>query len=168
MKYLFLLLVCVFNFPIENSTPPSILSLFKRLKLDAKYEIKGYLRPSSATADFNGDGRPDEAILVIERKSKMKGIILLHGGSTQYFVFGAGTKFGNGGKDFSWLNGWQIYKEKTAYETCLNKDGDLTGSKKIMLQRPALYLYQIKDGTPYSGGIIYWNDKKYIWIQQGE
>ena len=169
MKYLFLILtICLFNTPSQNPATSQFINSFKLLKLDAKYEIKSFLKPSNLSADFNGDGKTDAAMLVVEKKTKKKGIILINGGSTQYFVFGAGTNFGSGGKDFSWLNGWQIYKEKTAYETVLDKDGDLMDGKKIILKRPGLYVYQLEDGEPNSGGIIYWDGKKYIWIQQGE
>ncbi|HEY8931530.1 MAG TPA: hypothetical protein VIM55_20170 [Mucilaginibacter sp.] len=169
MKYLFLILIiCLFNTSSQNPATSQFISSFKLLKLDAKYEIKGFLKPSNLSADFNGDGKPDAAMLVIEKKTKKKGIMLIQGGGTRYFVFGAGTKFGDGGDNYSWLNGWQVYKEKIAYETVLDKNGDLADGKKVVLKRPALYVYQLEDGEPNSGGIIYWDGKKYIWIQQGE
>jgi hypothetical protein len=126
------------------------------------------LKPSFLQSDFNGDGITDIATLVTEKKTKKTGILLIHGGSNQYFVLGAGTKFGNGGDDFKWARGWHLYKDKIAYEQLFNKDGDMLGCKKIKLVRAVFFIYDLEDGEPNSGGIIYWDGKKYIWIHQGE
>jgi len=150
----------------QSTGPPEFFKSFKRLNLDKKYEIASYLKSSFLQADFDGDGVKDVVALVIERKTKKKGILLISG--TKYFVFGAGTNFGNGSDDFKWAGGWKIYNKKTAYETMVNIDGDLIGSKIRKLKRTAFFIYQLEDGEPVSGGIIYWNGKKYIWIQQGD
>ena len=146
--------------------PLWVLNSFKKLKLDDKYDIKGYLKPVFLQSDFNGDGVTDAVFQVIE--TLKKGIVILFGNSSRYFVFGAGTNFGNGSDDFKWAGGWKIYNKKTAYETMVNIDGDLIGSKIRKLKRTAFFIYQLEDGEPVSGGIIYWNGKKYIWIQQGD
>ena len=85
------------------------------------------------------------------------------------FLFGAGTKFGSGSDNFEWAGKWTIYKKKTAHETQFDENsGDIIGSKEIKLKRPALLVEDIEDGAAIAGGIIYWDDKKYIWIHQGE
>ncbi|HEY2582871.1 MAG TPA: hypothetical protein VGI43_13745 [Mucilaginibacter sp.] len=152
----------------QSPIPVWFVTSFKQLKLEQKYETSGYIKPSFLQADFNGDGIMDIAALVIEKKTKKKGILLIYGKSNQYFVFGAGTNFGNGSDDFKWARGWRVYNSKIAYETTFNEDGDILGAKKIKLSRKAFYIYDLEDGEPNSGGIIYWNCKKYIWIHQGE
>jgi hypothetical protein len=111
------------------------------------------------------------AFLIIQKATKKRGILLIHGNSNQYFIFGAGTNFDNGSDNFKWLKGWSVYNKKTAYETIFhfNKDGDaLISREKISLLRPALYVHDLEDGQPTAGGLIYWTGKKYIWIHQGE
>src|ERR1700754_3743565 len=130
---------------------------FKKNELDMRYERRAFIKPAYLEADFNGDGLQDIACLVIEKHTKKKGVIVIHRGSNNYFVFGAGAKFGNGSDDFKWAGGWKVYKDRITYETLFNKEGDMSGSKKIKLQRPALYIYDLEDGQPNSGGIIYWN-----------
>lgn len=142
--------------------------VFKGAKLSAKYQPLSFSKPAYFQSDFNGDGIKDIAILIIQKATKKQGILLLHGNSNQYFIFGAGTKFGSGLDNFKWLKGWSLYNKKAAYETTFNKDGDVLGSKKISLLRPALYVHDLEDGQPTAGGLIYWTGKKYIWIHQGE
>jgi len=94
--------------------------------------------------------------------------MLMHGGSNEYFIFGAGIKFGNGSDNFKWAGGWKLYRSRTAYETLFNKEGDMLGGKKIKLTNPAFYIYDLEESQPNSGGIIYWGGTKYICIHQGE
>jgi hypothetical protein len=69
----------------------------------------------------------------------------------------------------SWLDKWNIYKQKTAQETQFDpKSGDMLGSKTVKLLRPGLLVEHQEDGATLAGGIIYWNGKKYVWIHQGE
>ncbi len=148
--------------------PGWFITAFNVQKLNTKYTITSFLKPAFLTADFNGDKVNDIAVLVTEIKTKKKGVLLIHGKTCQYFVFGAGVKFGNGGADFNWLKQWDLYKEKVAHEMLFDKDGGMTGSKKIKLVRTGLLVTDLEDGQPNSGGIIYWNGIKYIWIHQGE
>jgi hypothetical protein len=141
---------------------------FKDKGLDKIYERKAFLKPAFWEADFDGNGLKDLACLIIEKTTKKEGVMIIQRGSNNYFVFGAGGKLGNGSDDFKWAGGWKVYKDKIVYETLFNKEGDMSGSKKIRLQRPALYIYDIEDGQSNSGGLIYWNDRQYIWIHQGE
>ncbi|MDB5124666.1 MAG: hypothetical protein JWP94_2795 [Mucilaginibacter sp.] len=170
MKYLifFIFIILSLSLNAQSTIPAGFIKSFNQLKLDQKYQIKEYIKPSSLHADFNGDGNTDVAVPVIEKRTHKKGILLINGRTNQYFVFGAGTKFGNGSDNFSWAAGWTLYKSKFAYESRFNRDGDILGSKKVKLNRPAFFIHDLEDGEPNSGGIIYWNGKKYVWIQWGE
>jgi len=148
--------------------PGWFITAFKAHKLDIKYSMTPFLKPAFLTADFNGDKIPDIAVLVTEIKSKKKGVLLMHGKTCQYFVFGAGVKFGNGGTDFSWLKQWSVYKDRVVYQMQFDKDGAMSGSKKVNLARRGLLVTDLEDGEPNSGGIIYWTGNTYTWIHQGE
>lgn len=137
--------------------------------LDKKYAIASFLKPSFLQADFNGDATQDIAVLVIEKATKRKGILLIHGKTHEHFLFGAGIGFDNGDKDFKWADKWKLYTKKSAYETQFDKkSGDIIGGKEIKLSRPGILIEDYEDGAALAGGIIYWNGKKYIWIHQGE
>lgn len=141
-----IIVICIFlSAPLEAKTeyPAWFVKAFKQLRLDEKYEINEYLKPDWLEADFNGDGNLDIATLIIEKKSRKKGILLIQKNG-QHFILGAGSKFGNGGDNFKWANGWKIYTKKTAYETLTDTNGDLVGSKKIKLSKNALFLFDFK------------------------
>jgi hypothetical protein len=166
----FLLIVYLLTLATAHSQrvgiPSSFSETFTKLELDKKYERSAFLSPTFIQADFNGDGVQDVAIMVMAKASKKSGVMVIHGNSTTYFVFGAGTNFGSGSDDFNWADKWLLYNKRTAYETQFDKNsGDISGSKTVKLNRPGLLVESEEDGA---GGIIYWNGKKYIWIHQGE
>ena len=166
---LLLLSIEAIGFCQSTSYPIWLGDTLKSKGLDKKYELKSYLDPPFLQDDFNGDGFPDLAVLILEKSTHKRGVLLIQANSSQYYVFGAGTKFGDGSDNFSWANKWSIYKKKSAYETQFDKKtGDILKGKEIKLNRPCISLASIEDGTELSGGLIYWNGKKYIWIHQGE
>ena len=142
---------------------------FKNNELDKKYEFNSFLKSSYLQADFNGDLNQDIAVFVVEKATKKKGVLIFHGKSNNYFILGAGKEFGNGSDNFNWADKWKVYKKKIANETQFDKKtGDIIGSKEIKLVRPAILIEDIEDGATIAGGIIYWNNKEYTWIHQGE
>jgi len=61
--------------------------------------------------DFDGDGRPDVAVLVVEAaEPRRKGIALLTS-DAERSLLGAGNAVGNGGADFSWMDAWRVSKK---------------------------------------------------------
>ncbi|BAV06285.1 hypothetical protein SAMN05421788_106351 [Filimonas lacunae] len=143
--------------------------VFKSKGLDKKYGPASFLVPAYIVSDFNGDSIPDVAVLVIERSSQKKGILLIHGNTFDTFVFGAGSAFGEGDDDFKWASRWKLYTKKKATESLLEKEsGDKIGSREVKLYRPGILVERVEDDAVAAGGIIYWNDQGYIWIQQGE
>lgn len=152
-----------------QALPTWFTEAFKSKGLDKRYSINPFLKPSVLQADFNGDGSPDVAVLVMEKGSGKKGILLVHGQSNSHYLFGGGTAFGSGSDNFTWADKWSLYKKKTAVETKFNQEsGDIIGRGEIKLARLAILVEDYEDRATLAGGIIYWNGKKYIWIHQGE
>ena len=166
----FLLIVFLLTLATGHSQrvgiPSSFTETFAKLGLDKRYERSAFLSPTFIQADFNGDGVQDVAILVTARASKKSGVMVIHGNSTFYFVFGAGTILGSGSDDFKWADKWSVYNKRTASETQFDKNsGDISGSKTVKLSRSGL---QVESEGAGAGGIIYWSGKKDICIHQGE
>ena len=176
MNKIFSIAILIFFCSANTSAqtlPAWFSTYFKQQKLDAKYDLKAYAKPSYLMGDFNGDGVKDVAALVIEKKTRKNGVLIMHqkeGGG--YFALGAGTKYGKKGFDeadnLEWVKGWKVNKSRLVYETVFNAGGDIVGGKKIKLKSDALSLWDLIDGEPYSGGTIYWTGKKYDWIHEGE
>jgi hypothetical protein len=170
---LFLLIVFLFCLTTAYCQPTTLptwcTEAFQHKGLHKKYTIASYLKPSYLQADFNGDATQDIAVLIIEKATKKKGVLLMHGKTKVHFVFGAGIKLDSDDGDFIWVDKWQLYTKKTAFETQFDKEsGDIIGGKEIKLARPGILIEDYEDGSPLAGVIIYWNGKKYIPIHQGE
>jgi hypothetical protein len=165
------LLVLIFSAGIAGAKPlPAwFLRSFNAQKLNARYSILSTAKPYFLEADFNGDKVNDAAIQVVDKKTKKQGVLIINGGQNKYFVFGASYKFRNEDfNDTNWLDGWRIYKEKIAFETTFDAEGDIKGSSQIKLKHPAIYIYAIEGDDEIAGQLIYWNGKKYDSIHQGE
>ena len=93
----------------EWNTPDWVRRIFREKKLDRRYSFSYHLNPFYLRGDFNGDRKPDIAILIKELKTGKKGISVFHVGKNEVFVLGAGTSIGNGGDDFKWLDVWSVY-----------------------------------------------------------
>jgi len=162
---LFLITTTAFS---QTATYPSWLKArMKKKGLDTQYELSSFLKPAYLQDDFNGDGSPDIAVLVVEKITGKKGILLIQKKPTAAcHVFGAGNSFGKGSDDFAWADTWSVYKEKSVYATQFDKkSGDVKGGKQVQLSRHGIYIVSREDA---SGGLIYWSGKKYSWIHQGD
>ena len=166
---LFCILFFLFSIGVCKAELPAwFLKSFNDHQLNTRYKIIA-AKPDFLEADFNGDGKNDIAVQIIEIKTKKKGVLIINAGSSDYFLFGAGTKSkSDDSENTNWVNGWKIYRNKYAYKTLTNADGDLMGSKKILLKYPAIYLYALEDGAEEGGLVFYWDGKKYSFIHQGD
>ena len=145
----------------QDETPASLTKALARKGLDKDYAVDHSLKPAFLAADFNGDRKKDTAIQITDKKTGKKGLLILHAGSRQYFVLGAGKAFGNGSDDFKWATEWQLYTKNTVSETRFKSNGDLIGGKTIRLERPGILIFQKEDGALVAGAVIYWTGKKY-------
>ncbi len=153
----------------EPTLPKSAQEITSQVWFKQKYTSAPFVKPSYIEADFNGDKQADVAILIREKKTQKKGIMIVHGKTNAYVVLGAGNTFGAGGDDFSWMDKWQLYTNPTAQETIFNETtGDIIGGKTVRLKHPCVLVADYEDGGFLAGGLIYWNGKKYTWIHQGE
>jgi hypothetical protein len=112
-------------------------------KLSTRYELVQKLEPFFYVGDFNGDGKPDVALLIKEKATAKLGIAIIEGGKRQIKIVGAGKPFGNGGDDFTWMDVWSI-----------RHSGKLDR------------LYVAKSEA--AGAVIYWDGSKYKWQQEGD
>jgi hypothetical protein len=91
---------------------------------------------------------------VKQRSTGKLGIAIINGVTDKVTVLGAGTAIGNGGDDFDWMDSWEIYsKDRVASKTTLPK-----------LHGDALF---VSKGEAASA-LIYWNGRRYVWLQQGD
>ena len=144
--------------PGETVHPHDIPELINRAitngLLATEYELSFRVNPFYLRGDFNGDGKIDIAALVKQRSTGKVGIAIIHGATDKVTVLGAGTAIGNGGDDFEWMDSWQIYsKDRIDRGTSVPK---LCGDALLVSKSEA------------ASALIYWNGKRYVWLQQGD
>lgn len=130
-------------------------------KFARKYDLGKYLTPQFLEADFSGDKKPDLAIPIELKTDKKKGILILFAGSNHVFVIGAGFAFENAGDDFNWATTWSVVRDKVIHEATFKPNGDIDGERETTLERQAIRI----GSEGESGGLIYFNGKKFIWIR---
>jgi hypothetical protein len=143
--------------PQTSAIPESAIRLFKTTGLDRMYEFSPHLKPTYLTGDFDGDGKPDIAILVIQKRSRKIGIAVCHSSTNKVLFAGAGTEVGNGGDNFDWMDIWRVTPKATA----ARKVGRATAA---LLKGDALHVEKRESVS----ALIYWNGRRYVWRQQGD
>lgn len=141
----------------EQQLPEWVLVFFKEQKLEDTYTLANYINPFYLEGDFNSDGHIDIAVLIEEKKTSYRGIIICHGSTKKYFVLGAGTNFGNGDDHFGWMDIWKVYREKKV-------ELGVGESQPITLKSDAIWVEKSESAS----AIIYWTGENYIWYQQGD
>lgn len=155
------LFLCFGSYPIAHSIASQVQlpfwaeDMWLTLSQSSNLQVSRRLNPCLWRGDFNGDGRADLALLVTHTGSKKEGIaFFLQGGKP--IVVGAGTDFGNGGDDFSWMD--HCYVEESG-----TKHGDYKG-KSIRLQSDGLVVAKESSAS----ALIYLRKGKLQWRQYGD
>lgn len=115
------------------------------------------LNPFYQRGDFDGDGRPDYAVLVRHPSSGKRGIAFVHGRDRSVHVVGAGKAAAAGGDDFRWMDAWRVF-DRGPVERGVAEGGPPT------LRVDALHV----EKTESASAIIWWDGKRYRWYQQGD
>lgn len=156
----FLLCMSTQGSELEFNTPAEVRSFFKANPELARYEISPRINPFYLRGDFDGDANFDLAVLVVERKTKRRGILVIHPKKAAYFVVGAGQDFmrsdGVNLADFD-FEAWSIYSKRDVGQS-LQEQGPppkLLG-EAILAEWPEA-----------ASGIIFWNGKTYQWYHLG-
>jgi hypothetical protein len=141
----------------STSIPESAIQLFKSSGLDRLYEFSSHLKPSFLQGDFDGDGKPDIAVLVRQKKSRKLGIAVCHSSTKKVLFVGAGTEMGNGGDNFDWMDTWSVTRKSAAAK----KLGKATAG---VLKGDALHVEKSESAS----ALVYWNGRRYVWYQMGD
>jgi len=130
---------------------------FEKSPLSKRYQLSAHINPFYLHGDFNGDGHPDTAVLIKERSSVKKGVVIHLGKLNRFVIIGAGQDWGNGHDDFPGMDAWQVF-----HRGPVSKGAD--GKTPPQLRGDALYV--IKTGS--ASALVYWNGQRYAWYQQGD
>jgi hypothetical protein len=140
-----------------HEIPEAVARAIANSSLAKNYNLSFRVNPFFLRGDFNGDGKIDVAVLVKQRSSGKLGIAIVHGATDKVTILGAGVGIGNGGDDFEWMDSWRIYsKDNVAREAGEVSVPHLQGDALLVGKSEA------------ASALIYWNNKRYVWFQQGD
>jgi hypothetical protein len=140
-----------------HDIPDAVESAIRNGSLPKDYDVSFHLDPFYLRGDFNGDGKIDVAVLVKQRSTGKLGIAIVHGTTGKLTILGAGSVIGNGGDDFEWMDSWQVFSKARA----AHAEGETSVPH---LRGDALLV----EKTEAASALIYWNGKRYVWLQQGD
>ena len=137
-----------------HDIPEAVERAIRNGPLAKEYDVSFHVNPFYLCGDFNGDGKIDVAILVKQRSSGKLGIAIIHSEKDKVTILGAGVGIGNGGDDFEWMDSWQI-----------NSRNRVTREASVPKFRGDALLVSKSEAA---SALIYWNGKRYVWLQQGD
>ncbi|PYI98197.1 MAG: hypothetical protein DME98_05435 [Verrucomicrobia bacterium] len=92
-----------------------------------------------------------------QRSTGRLGIPIIHGLVNKVTILGAETAIGNGDDDFEWMDNWQIYTKDAGAKAA--------GAQSLPHLRGDVLLVSKSEAA---SALIYWNGKRYVWLQQGD
>lgn len=149
-------IICAFCYS-QDTLFANFMNDFGKSDIVDKYLIKPYLEHSYLISDFNGDQFNDIAVLIENKKTKSKGIIIHHFTDNTFHIIGAGQIYQLEDKwgDLNWVNKWKINTKR------INEPG-VQGGQKLKLTHDSIEIIKSEVG----GGLIYWTGKKYAYFHQ--
>lgn len=153
------------DLPPNWNIPRAVWDRFKSEKILERYEISPKLNPFYLRGDFDGDGVPDYAVLVTNRNTKATGIAVVRSRARHAEILGAGgvklrvAALPDGSPphwvdDFTGYDAWHVAPKKQLKKTGWDKPITKMTTEGIVVER-----------TEASGGLIYWDGKRYRWLQ---
>jgi len=115
------------------------------------------LNPFYQRGDFDGDGRPDYAVIVRHAGTGKRGIAFVHRASAAVHVVGAGAPIGNGGDDLSWVDAWRVLERAAVSRGA-------AGGAPPKLSGDGL----VVEKTESASAVLWWDGRRYRWYQQGD
>lgn len=137
--------------------PEAVQKAITRGALSKDYELAFRLNPFYLRGDFNGDGKIDVVVLVKQRPTGKLGIAVIDDVNNKVRILGAGTPIGNGGDDFEWMDTWQVYSKIRAAHAAGETGVPHLRSDALLVSK-----------SEAASALIYWNGKRYVWLQQGD
>lgn len=152
----------------DTTKQDAISSAANPFGFDTSYEISKEHQPFMVTGYFNPDDILDTAILIRHKSTGKDALFVKHGRTDDFFLLKNGKDVGVDFPDFNWVGQFEIIqKGAKIWDNVI--DGEIVGedqvpeSKKINLKTDGIFVHIDEGG---GGGIIYYKNGKYEWVQQ--
>lgn len=146
------------------SLPDAVDTQFKSARIFEKYKLSERLNPFYLRGDFDGDGKPDYAVLAVEKSSGKTALVVCLSTVKAVRILGPGgvkvrvgtAKDGYDLPDFDWMDAWQVRPKERLATSELN-DSSTVGS----MSGEAMMVEKTEAASAY----IYWDGSKFRWYQ---
>jgi len=149
----------------KQQTSPTVSNPYG---FDTAYGISKEHQPFMVTGFFDADDILDTAILVRHKSTGKDALFVKHGGTDKSFLLKNGKDVGSDFDDFHWVGQFEVLKKgRKVWNNVV--DGEIVGedqvpdNKKIILPHDGIFIHEDEGG---GGGIIYFKNGRYIWVQQ--
>lgn len=146
------------SFQSLSSVPPAALMALRSFPRSNLYALRARINPFLIQGDFNGDEIPDTAVLIVERTTGKQGIAVVHGGTSEVHIIGAGQNTNDRGDNYAWMDAWYSFPKGPV------SPGAEEGEPGPTLLGDALMVIK----TESASALIYWTGTRYGWYQQGD
>ena len=136
-----------------------------RLAKASHYDLSCTLNPTHLQGDFDGDGKPDYAILVVNKATKKHGIAVVKSSATAVEILGAGgtkLRVSSGPDsywldDFDWMDRWHVEPKHKVTEGLGSKVAATMRGDGIVVEK-----------SEAASALVFWNGKRWLWKQMGD
>ena len=150
---------------IDWNLPDGPQHVLEKTHTLVRYDLSDAVNPFYLRGDFDGDGKPDYVVLVVNKQSKKRGLAFVRSTSAGVDVLGAGgikLRVGSGQEsyfldDFDWMNAWQV-ESKHAVGVQLGREVESKMSGEGI----------VVEKTESASALIFWNGRNYQWVQMGD
>jgi hypothetical protein len=145
------LILCLAGVAPAAEIPDAIAACLA--KAGAGYEVSRKVTPSYLQGDFDGDGKPDCAVIVT--RGRAQGVAVCRANGAPPVVLGAGAPF-NDMKDLDFTS-WQVHGKNRRVAR-----GFGAGRAPALLGDALLLEWES------ASAIVYWSGRRFLWYQQGD
>ena len=143
-------------------------TVFNQYGFDTSYEISKEHQPFMVTGYFNPDVILDTAIIVRHKLTGKDALFIKHSGTDKSYLLKNGKDVGTDFDDFNWVGEFSVTKKGTKVWNNVI-DGEIVGedqvpdNRKFNLKTDGIWVH-VDEAS--GGGIIYYKNGKYTWVQQ--
>jgi len=135
---------------------------------DTTYEVSKKHQPFMVTGYFNPDDIWDTAIIVRNKSTGKDALFIKHGGTDKSFLLKNGIDVGTDFLDFNWVEQFEVIKKgakvwNNVIDGEIVDEDQVPDSKKFILSTDGIFVH-VDEAS--GGGIIYFKNGKYVWVQQ--
>jgi hypothetical protein len=145
---------------IEWNTPSPVLHAIQRPEFKTKFDLSSLMNPFYVRGDFDRDGKPDYAFMIVNKGNGKRGIGVLLSSRRAVVILGAGSLTRAGAAevdDFNWIDSWEAIEMRTV---------ETWNDEKIRIVRRGDGILVAKNES--ASGIYYWDGRRFRWLQQGD